>query len=184
MQPHGPGATAAPRMRVTGLLLLVAHLLTVAWLTLRPRTVPWVPAANLEPLATIRAELARGWSWEVVQHLGASVLLLAPLGVLLPLSAGRLNVSPLVSLTRTAFAGAMIALAIELLQSGVPGRVPDIDSVLLGTLGVAVVHLAVVPGARCRLRRRYGHLGEATPTIPRVGLAPKADALSGSRTYL
>ncbi|MDT0460135.1 VanZ family protein [Streptomyces sp. DSM 41527] len=184
MQPHGPGTTAAPRMRVTGLLLLVAHLLTVAWLTLRPRTVPWVPAANLEPLATIRAELARGWSWEAAQHLGGSVLLLAPLGVLLPLSAGRLNVSPLVSLTRTAFAGAMIALAIELLQSGVPGRVPDIDSVLLGTLGVAVVHLAVVPAARRRLRRRYGPLGGTTPTIPRVGLAPKADALSGGRTYL
>ncbi|WP_167538030.1 VanZ family protein [Streptomyces caniferus] len=184
MQPHGPGTTAAPRMRVTGLLLLVAHLSTVGWLTLRPRTVPWVPAANLEPLATIRAELAHGPSWEVVQHLGGSILLLAPLGVLLPLSAGRLNVSPLVSLTRTAFAGAMIALAIELLQSGVPGRVPDVDSVLLGTLGVAVVHLAVVPRARRRLRRRYGDLGAATPTIPRGGLALQADALSGSRTYL
>lgn len=184
VQRHGPGTTAAPRMRVTGLLLLVAHLLIVGWLTLRPRTVPWVPAANLEPLATIQAELARGPSWEGIQHLGGSVLLLAPLGALLPLSAGRLNVSPLVSLTRTAFAGAMIALAIELLQTGVPGRVPDIDSVLLGTLGVAVVHLAVVPGARCRLRRRYGHLGDTTPRIPRVELAPQADALSGSRTYL
>ncbi|MFI0712020.1 VanZ family protein [Streptomyces inhibens] len=171
-------------MRVTGLLLLVAHLLTVGWLTLRPRTVPWVPAANLEPLATIRAELARDLSWEVVQHLGGPVLLLAPLGVLLPLSAGRLNVSPLVSLTRTVFAGAMIALAIELLQSGVPGRVPDVDSVLLNTLGVALVHLAVVPGARSRLRRRYEHLGGTTPKIPRVELSPQADVLSISRTYL
>jgi glycopeptide antibiotics resistance protein len=171
-------------MRVTGLLLLVAHLLIVAWLTLRPRTVPWVSATNLEPLATIRAELAYGPSWEAVQHLGGSVLLLAPLGVLLPLSAGRLNVSPLVSLTRTVFAGAMISLAIELLQSGVPGRVPDIDAVLLGSLGVALAHLAVVPGARRRLRRRYGDLGEATPRIPRVELAPQADVLSGSRTYL
>lgn len=74
-------------MRVTGLLLLVAHLSIVAWLTLRPRTVPWVSATNLEPLATIRAALAHGPSWEAVQHLGGSVLLLAPLGVLLPLSA-------------------------------------------------------------------------------------------------
>ncbi|MFF7410895.1 VanZ family protein [Streptomyces lydicus] len=184
MQRHGPGSTAAPRMRVTGLLLLVAHLLIVSWLTLRPRTVPWVPAANLEPLATIRAELAHGLSWDAVQHLGSSVLLLAPLGVLLPLSAGRLNVSPLVSLTRTVFAGAMIALAIELLQSGVPGRVPDIDSVLLGALGVALVHLAVVPGARSRLRRRYERLGDTTPRIPRVGVARQADVLTGSRTYL
>lgn len=171
-------------MRVTGLLLLVAHLLIVSWLTLRPRTVHWVPAANLQPLATIRAELAYGLSWHTVEHLGGPLLLLAPLGVLLPLSAGRLNVSPLVSLTRTVFAGAMIALAIELLQSGVPGRVPDIDSVLLNTLGVALVHLLVVPGARFRLRRRYQHLGGATPKIPRVELAPQADVLSGSRTYL
>ncbi|MGW1792334.1 VanZ family protein [Streptomyces tubercidicus] len=184
MQRHGPGTTAVPRMRVTGLLILVAHLLAVGWLTLRPRTVPWVPAANLQPLATIRAELVHGVSWDAVQHLGSSMLLLAPLGVLLPLSAGRLNVSPLVSWTRTVFAAAMISLAIELLQSGVPGRVPDIDSVLLSSLGVAVVHLAVVPGARRRLRRRYGDLGEVTPRIPRVELAPQADALSGGRTYL
>ncbi|MEU5541027.1 VanZ family protein [Streptomyces sioyaensis] len=183
MQRHGPGTTADPRMRVTGLLLLVAHLLIVSWLTLRPRTVPWVPAANLEPLATIRAELALGPSWQAVEHLGGSVLLLAPLGVLLPLSAGRLNVSPLVSFARTTFAGAMIALAIELLQSGVPGRVPDIDSVLLGTLGVALVHLAVVPGARFRLRRREEQLRGRTPRIPRVEVAPQADVLSGSRTY-
>ncbi len=184
VQRHGHGTAASPRMRVTGLLLLVAHLSIVGWLTLRPRTVPWVPAANLEPLATIRAELARGASWEAVQHLGGSVLLLAPLGVLLPLSAGRLNVSPLVSFTRTAFAGAMIALAIELLQSGIPGRVPDVDSVLLNTLGVAVVHLLVVPGARCRLRRRYERLGGTTPKISRVGVTPQADVLSGGRTYL
>ncbi|WP_066927117.1 VanZ family protein [Streptomyces sp. NBRC 110611] len=184
MQRHGPGTSAAPRTRVTGLLLLVAHLLIVGWLTLRPRTVSWVPAMNLRPLATIRAELAQGLSWEAVLHLGGPVLLLAPLGVLLPLSAGRLNVSPLVSLTRTVFAGAMIALAIELLQSGVPGRVPDIDSVLLNTLGVAVTHLAVVPRARCVLRRRYEHLRGATPRISRVGLAPQADVLSGGRSYL
>ncbi|WP_407550235.1 VanZ family protein [Streptomyces sp. Pv4-95] len=183
MQRHGLGDTAALRLRATGLLLLVAHLVLVGWLMLRPRTVPWVPAPNLEPLASISAELARG-PWEAVQHLGGSALLLAPLGVLLPMSAGRLNVSPLVSLTRTVFAGAMIALAIELLQTGVPGQVPDIDTVLLNAAGVALVHLAVVPGCRSRLRRRNEDLRGATPTIPRVGLAPQADVLSGSRTYL
>ncbi|MFJ8671037.1 MULTISPECIES: VanZ family protein [unclassified Streptomyces] len=183
MQRPGLGGTAVLRVRATGLLLLVAHLLIVGWLMLRPRTVPWVPAPNLEPLASISAELAGG-TWEAVLHLGGGVLLLAPLGVLLPMSAGRLDGSNLVSLTRTVFAGAMIALAIELLQTGVPGQVPDVDTVLLNTVGVALAHLAVVPGARCRLRRRYGDLREATPRIPRVGMAPQADALSGSRTYL
>ncbi|WP_438490464.1 VanZ family protein [Streptomyces sp. S186] len=185
MQRHGPGSpgsTVAPRLRATGSLLLVAHLLIVGWLTLRPRTVPWVPAANLEPLASIHAQLVRG-GWPAVWHLGAAVLLLAPLGVLLPLAGGRLNVSPLGSMARTVFAGAMISLTIELLQTAVPGQVPDVDSVLLNTLGVALAHLLVVPGARSRLRRRDELLRGATPRIPRVGLAPQADVFSGGRTY-
>ena len=69
-------------------------------------------------------------------------------------------------------------------QTAVPGQVPDVDSVLLGTAGVAVAHLAVVPGYRYRLRRRRERLRGATPRIPRVGLAPQADVFSGSRTYL
>ncbi|MEV0374653.1 VanZ family protein [Streptomyces sp. NPDC050636] len=183
MQRHGPGGTAALRLRATGLLLLVAHLMIVGWLMLRPRTVPWVPAPNLEPLASISAELARG-PWEAVTSLSGPVLLLAPLGILLPMSAGRLYASPVASLARTVFAGAMIALAVELLQTGVPGQVPDVDTVLLNTVGVAVAHLAVVPRCRSRLRRRYEHLGDATPKIPRVELTPQADVLSGFRTYL
>ncbi|MFE3770566.1 VanZ family protein [Streptomyces sp. NPDC059122] len=182
MQRHGPGNTVAPRLRATGFLLLVAHLLIVGWLMLRPRTVPWVPAANLEPLASIHAELARG-GWSAVWHLGAPVLLLAPLGVLLPLAGGRLDVSPLGSMARTVFAGAMISLTIELLQTAVPGQVPDVDTVLLNTLGVALAHLAVVPGARSRLRRRDERRQGATPRISRVGLTPQADVFSGGRTY-
>ncbi|MFF2924555.1 VanZ family protein [Streptomyces celluloflavus] len=183
MQRLGPGGTVAPRLRVTCLLLLVAHLLTVGWLMLRPRTVPWVPAPNLEPLASISAELAHG-PWQAVRELGGGLLLLAPLGVLLPLAAGRLNVSPLASLARTVFAGAMISLTVELLQTAVPGQVPDVDTVLLNTVGVALAHLAVVPGLRSRLRRREEHHRGRTPRITRVGPAPQADVLSGSRTYL
>ncbi|GCD43446.1 VanZ family protein [Streptomyces paromomycinus] len=170
-------------MRAAGAVLLVAHLLIVGWLSLRPRTVPWVPAANLRPLATIRAELAHG-PWEAVQSLGGAVLLLAPLGILLPMTAGRLNVSPLGSLARTAFTGAMVSLAIELLQAGIPGRVPDVDMVLLNTAGVVLAHLLVVPGVRYRLRRKEDPPVRPTPTRARVHLAPQADALSGSRTYL
>ncbi|MFH8746047.1 VanZ family protein [Streptomyces rimosus] len=170
-------------MRAAGAVLLVAHLLIVGWLTLRPRTVPWVPAANFRPLATIRAELAHGL-WEAVQNLGGAVLLLAPLGILLPMAAGRLNVSPLGSLARTVFTGAMISLSIELFQAGVPGRVPDVDMVLLNTAGVALAHLLVVPGLRSRLRRREDLPARPAPTMTRVGIAPQADALSGSRTYL
>ncbi len=183
MQRHGSnGGSAGIRVRVAGGVLLVAHLALVAWITLRPLDVPWVSAANLRPFAGIRADVALGWQ-EAVRRIGEGLALLAPLGVLLPMAGGRLTVSPLASLARTVAAGALLSLGIELLQTGVPGQVVDIDSILLNTVGVAVVHLAVVPAGRARLRRRAESRHRAdlrredpaqgrTPTIPRVGIAP------------
>ncbi|MFC7307298.1 VanZ family protein [Streptomyces monticola] len=183
MQRQGPsGSSAAVRFRVAGALFLLAHLLLVAWITLRPLDVPWVSAANLQPLAGIKADLALGPE-EASRRIGEKLLLLAPLGVLLPLAGGRLYASPLASLARTVTAGAMMSLAIELLQTGVPGQVVDVDSLLLNTAGVALAHLAVVPAARARLRRRAARgpvpvrsreeaSQGSTPTIPRVGIAP------------
>jgi glycopeptide antibiotics resistance protein len=176
------GGSAAVRVRVAGGVLLVAHLALVAWITLRPLDVPWVRPANLHPFAGIRADLALGWP-EAARRIGEGLALLAPLGVLLPLAGGRLVVSPLASLARTVAAGTLISLGIELLQTGVPGQVVDIDAILLNTVGVALAHLLVVPVARFRLRRRMesrspgAHPREEpaqgrTPTIPRVGMAP------------
>lgn len=166
-----------------GVVLLAAHLLIVGWLTLRPLDVMWVTASNFTPLAGIRADLALG-ALEATRRIGEALLLLAPLGVLLPLAGGRLRVSPWASLARTVAAGALISLAIELLQTGVPGQVVDVDSLLLNTVGVAVAHVLVVPAVRCRLRRGRTERPEraavlpdeapqgVTPTIPRVGIAP------------
>ncbi|MET9735551.1 VanZ family protein [Streptomyces sp. NPDC006458] len=193
MQRQGSmGGNAAFRIRVTGGVLLVAHLALVAWFTLRPLDVPWVMPANLRPFAGIRADLALGGP-EAARRIGEGLVLLAPLGVLLPLASGRLTVSPLGSLLRTAAAGALISLAVELLQTGVPGQVTDVDSLLLNTAGVVLAHLAVVPLGRARLRRRAEvreegrhegrHEGPAqgrTPTIPRVGIAPWSDAMPPS----
>ncbi|GAB2723782.1 VanZ family protein [Streptomyces bullii] len=191
MQRQGSiGGSAAIRIRVTGGVLLVAHLAFVAWLTLRPLDVPWVMPANLRPFAGIRADLALGWP-EAARRIGEGLALLAPLGVLLPMAGGRLAVSRLGSLLRTVAAGALLSLGIELLQTGVPGQVVDVDSLFLNTAGVALVHLAVVPAGRCWLRRRAGYRSPAallqeepvqgrTPTIPRVGIAPWSDALPPS----
>ncbi|MEV5724819.1 MULTISPECIES: VanZ family protein [Streptomyces] len=191
MQRQGSmGGSAAIRIRVTGGVLLVAHLVLVAWLTLRPLDVPWVMPANLRPLDGIRADLALGWP-QAARELGEGLALLAPLGVLLPMADGRLTVSTLASFVRTTAAGVLISLAIELLQSDVPGRVLDVDSLLLNTAGVALAHLAVVPAGRARLRRRMAERHPAvprqeessqgrTPTIPRVGIAPWSDALPPS----
>jgi hypothetical protein len=176
------GGNAAIRVRVAGGVLLVAHLALVAWITLRPLDVPWVRPANLHPLAGIRADLALGWP-QAARSIGEGLVLLAPLGVLLPMAGGRLVVSPLASLARTVAAGALISLGIELLQTGVPGQVVDIDALLLNTVGVALSHLVVVPAARFRIRRRAAYRHRTahpreepsqgrTPTIPRVGIAP------------
>ncbi len=141
---------------MAGLVLLFVHLVLVGWLTLRPLDVTWVTAANLEPLAGIKADLAMGPA-EAVRRIAEGLLLLAPLGVLLPLADARLDVSPWASLVRTVSAGALVSLGIELLQTAVPGRVVDVDAVLLNATGVALAHLAVVPAWRARLRRRlYG----------------------------
>ncbi|MGI5195282.1 VanZ family protein [Streptomyces sp. CA-288835] len=183
MQRQGSnGGSVGFRIRAAGGVLLVAHLALVAWLTLRPLDVPWVSAANLRPFASIRADLALGPE-AAARNIGKGLLLLAPLGVLLPMTRGSLAVSPLLSLLRTVAAGALLSMAIELLQTGVPGQVVDVDSLLLNTVGVALAHVAVVPAARAVLRRRTEtrhktalHREEAaqgrTPTIPRVGIAP------------
>ncbi|MFJ9730097.1 VanZ family protein [Streptomyces sp. NPDC101169] len=186
MQRQGSiGGSAAIRIRVAGGVLLAAHLGLVAWLMLRPLDVPWVMPANLRPLAGIRADLALGGT-RAAGRLAEGLALLAPLGVLLPAAHGRLAVSPLASLVRTTAAGALVSTGIALLQTGVPGRVVDVDSLLLNTVGVALAHLAVVPAGRALLRRRAGRAtgvsGQVTvqedlaqgrtPTIPRVGIAP------------
>ncbi|GGL76306.1 VanZ family protein [Streptomyces fumigatiscleroticus] len=183
MQRQGSiGGSAAIRIRVAGGVLLVAHLAFVAWFTLRPLDVPWVMPANLRPFAGIRADLALGWE-RAACRIGGGLALLAPLGVLLPMAGGRLGGSPLGSLIRTVAAGALLSLGIELLQTGVPGQVVDVDSLLLNTVGVALAHLAVVPAGRAWLRRRSERRRRAevpqeepsqgrTPTIPRVGIAP------------
>ena len=135
MQRQGSdGGNAAIRIRAAGSVLLVAHLVFVAWFALRPLDVPWVMPANLRPLAGIRADLALGWP-EAARRIGEGLALLAPLGVLLPMANGRLAVSPLGSLTRTVAAGALLSLGIELLQTGVPGQVVDVDALLLNVAG-------------------------------------------------
>ncbi|GGR37696.1 VanZ family protein [Streptomyces roseolus] len=185
MQRQGSGGNAAVVVRVIGFVLLVAHLLLVAWGGLLPRDVAWVTAPNTVPLAGLRADLALGPA-EAARLIAEGLLLLAPLGVLLPMCEGRLDVSGWGSLVRTTAAGALVSLALELLQTAVPGQVVDVDSVLLNTLGVALAHLLVVPVARSRMRRRRAarearpqgrvvtgneRAQGRTPRIPRVPIA-------------
>ena len=82
------GGSAAIRFRAAGGVLLVAHLAFVAWFTLRPLDVPWVSAANLRP---VRGDPGRSGARPeaAARRIGEGLLLLAPLGVLLPMAHGR-----------------------------------------------------------------------------------------------
>ncbi|AEW96154.1 MULTISPECIES: VanZ family protein [Streptomycetaceae] len=170
-----------------GLALTALHLTVVCWLTTQPASAGWVAAGNFVPFQTIRADLALGGT-SALFHLGGGLAMLAPLGVLLPLSGGRVDVPAAVSFARTVFAAMMLSLALAIVRTGPAGQVFDVDTVLLNTVGVAVAHLLVVPAVRARLRRRGrrrpdggaerapgapGGVGQgATPTISRVGVAP------------
>ncbi|MDK1472699.1 VanZ family protein [Streptomyces sp. 549] len=195
MQRHRPGGSAAPRLRTAARFVLAGYLLFVAWLTLRPLTVPWIDPASLELFATVERELARG-PREALRTLGGEVLLLSPLGVLLPLASAAVG-SWIGSFVRTVSAGGLLALGLEALRSVVAGQMLNVDSLLLNTTGVALAHLLLLPVVRRIVRRperrerrprqgpgRPGRLRRAaqglTPRAPRVDIAPWADA-SGHR---
>ncbi|MEU6443247.1 VanZ family protein [Streptomyces sp. NPDC047046] len=195
-QPGPDGGARTAHYRAAGVVLLVAHLMFVGWYALRPLDVPWVSAPNTTPFATVRADLALGFPG-AVRPLAAGLGLLAPLGVLLPLVGGRVAVSAFASLCRTTLAAGVLAMLLEIAQTGVPGQTVDIDSVLLAIAGTATAHLLVVPAVRRRTRNRRGtpsavppplrpeeEIPEysqgcpgglsqgSTPRIPRVGTAP------------
>ncbi len=122
-----------------------------------------------------------GWP-EASKRIGEGLALLAPLGILLPTVSGRLHVSPLASFIRTVAAGALISLGIELLQTGVPGQVVDIDSLLMNTVGVAMAHAAIVPAARAWLRRR-AETGPRRPSSRRNRLRAGPRRFPGSASH-
>jgi glycopeptide antibiotics resistance protein len=146
-------AEVSARARFAALLLLTLQLGLVGWLTLRPLAVTWVEPANFQLLATIRQAWYEGPE-ATARTVGAGLLPLAPLGVLLPALGRHLGGSRFVSFVRTVFAGAMIALLIQLLVSAAPSRVADIDQVLLGTAGVALTHLLCFGRLRALLMHR------------------------------
>ncbi|WP_170970474.1 VanZ family protein [Streptomyces zhaozhouensis] len=158
------------RTRLVASALLCCYLLLAAWLALRPLTMLWVSPANLEPLSTIRADLARGPE-EAGRTLAAGLVRLAPLGVLLPLVGARLGGGRMLSLARTGFVGAMVSMGLECGQTLAPSRVADIDSVLLNTLGVALTH-QLCYGTLRRLARPAAPPADAPPESPTPPAAP------------
>ncbi|MCZ7416956.1 VanZ family protein [Streptomyces sp. WMMC897] len=142
---------AAVRLRTTGRVVLGGYLLAVGLATLRPRTVPWVEPANLTPFDTIRS-VWLGGAAEAVLSLGTGLLLLAPLGVLLPLAAG-MPAPRVLTFVRTVSVTAVLSLGIEVARTTVPGQSADVDALILNATGAGLVHALLYPVVRRRVRR-------------------------------
>ncbi|MFC7181069.1 VanZ family protein, partial [Kitasatospora paranensis] len=167
-----PPETLRP-LRTAGRLLLVGHLVLLGWLVLRPVAASWTYPANLTPFASVDRALALG-GFAGLRQLASGVLPMAPFGVLLPAALGRLRTPWAASFLRTVGGTALIATGFEILESWTPGRVLNVDDILLGTVGAALCHLAVLPAARAlllRLPRR-----PAGPSVPRPRTAERAAA--------
>ncbi|MGK4581186.1 VanZ family protein [Kitasatospora sp. HPMI-4] len=163
------------RLRRIGLTALAAYLAVVGWLALRPVTVGWTPAANLTPFASVGQALAVG-GLAGARQLAGGLLPLAPLGVLLPLAGGRLRTGWLPSFLHTVGGSALLATALEIFKVWTPWHVLNVDDILLGTLGVAATHLALVPAGRNALCRRAAGASAAPESspAPAPGSAPAA----------
>ncbi|WP_441251675.1 VanZ family protein [Kitasatospora sp. McL0602] len=164
---HGDGATrkpgcgtdnpsapaVSPRLRAVGVALLALHLCLLTWLSLRPLAVGWTYPANLTPFASVGQAFRLG-GLAGAEQLAAGLLPLAPLGLLLPLAGGRLRAPMLLSFLRTVGGAALLATGLEIFEGWTPGHVLNVDDIVLGTLGVALCHLSLVPLSRAVLLRR------------------------------
>lgn len=152
-------------------------MLILAWLSLRPLPVSWTSPTNLTLFASVRQALRLG-GLAGVRQLADGLAPLAPFGVLLPLACGELTSAWLPSLLRTVGGSALLATGREILEGWAPGHVSNVDNILLGTLGAALCHLAVIPALRALLRRRVrrpepaGEPGEPDTSAPHESPAP------------
>lgn len=129
-------------LRVLGVLSALAALgvffYYAARLTLSPVADNGQAGGNTDPGWSFRFYFDRPVK-EALRQLGGNLMLLAPLGVLLPVVSTRLR-GPL----RLALIGAMVSFSIEILQGlAVPGRAYDIDDVILNTAGVVLAYLLI-----------------------------------------
>lgn len=129
-------------MRISRLafVLLIAYLIVLAFLTLRPvgADAESNVRVNLKPFATILPALRRGPGTFAFANLVGNLLAFVPLGALLPLAFRRLR-WPLVIL-----AGVALSTTIEVTQYAISNnlghgyRAADIDDVIVNVAGTVV----------------------------------------------
>jgi hypothetical protein len=125
---------------IAGLVGVVAFAWVISKLTLQPQ-----PGAgkyvhdNTHPGQTVRLYLDQPSVKAALLELGGNLLLLAPLGVLLPVLSNRFR-GPL----RILLAVGLVSLCIETVQGTmITGRAFDADDVILNTLGAVIAYLLI-----------------------------------------
>jgi hypothetical protein len=142
-------------LRVLAVVVAVAALgLFSYWayrVTLTPIHDQGQATGNTRPGRTLRFYLDRPSVKEALVQIGGNLVLLAPLGILLPVILTWLR-----SAVRITAAAAMISLVIEASQGAlIAGRAFDADDVILNTTGVLLAYLLV--------GRRVAHLARGSP---------------------
>jgi glycopeptide antibiotics resistance protein len=142
-------------LRCCGVALAVAALVAffyqAARLTLSPVEDAGQAGGNTDPGKSLHFYLDQPTKQTFIQ-LGGNLILLAPLGVLVPIISTRLR-GPV----RLALLGAMVSLSIETIQGYlVEGRAFDIDDVILNTAGVVLAYLLIGRPMSRAVRGRAG----------------------------
>lgn len=107
-------------------------------LTLTPVEDAGQAGGNTDPGDSLRFYLERPLD-EALRQVGGNLLLLAPLGVLLPVVSVRTR-GPL----RLLVTGALVSLGIEIVQGlAVIGRAFDVDDVILNAVGVLLTYVLI-----------------------------------------
>lgn len=133
---------APPLVRALVMLLAFAGMIVFAAYLGRATLEPSAASeslthTNLRPGDSIREYFQQGSVAETLKQLGGNVVLGMPFGVLLPVMAPQMR-----GLLRSAFATALVMLAVELVQGNlVTGRAFDIDDVILNSTGAALGYL-------------------------------------------
>jgi len=122
----------------TRVLTAGAVLAAVAALTLAPRAIAW-PARTL--VLDALDHLPPSWS-ALVLSAGADVAL--NIAFFVPLGAAIALLLPLRWAPASLLLCALVSLAVETLQAGIPGRVPDAEDVVSNTIGAAIGTVVVI----------------------------------------
>jgi glycopeptide antibiotics resistance protein len=128
------------RTRTVALLLLLAYLLLLALLTLRPvgADADTNLRFNFKPFATIGPALQHGPGSRIFATLIGNLLAFMPLGFLLPAAVRRINWLGVIA------AGLVVSVAIESAQLGMSlylgfgYRAADVDDVIVNVAGTVV----------------------------------------------